>query len=95
MAAAVGVCEDLGSLLLLAGLTQPLGCFDRFTRIEDVQVPAPTAEGDHLSSEGADHVDVVRLQIAQYQWQGAETCKTCRGAAGAHSGRDLLSGRAR
>ena len=44
-------------------------------------MPAAAAEGDDLPAEGANHVHVVRFQIAENQRQSAEPCTTRRHTA--------------
>ena len=82
LAAAVRVGHDLRGLGLEAVLSQALSCFDGFAGVEDVQVTASSAQGDDLTAEGLDEVDVVRLQVSQHQ-RDARRTRTSRWPSGA------------
>src|SRR5699024_11734383 len=59
--AAVGVRED--SAAGLAG--EPTGGGPGLAGVEDVEVPAPSSQGDDLAAQGLDEVDVVRFEVPE------------------------------
>jgi len=67
----VGVGFDFLGLFFVACVTEPAGCVFGFAGVEDVEVAAASSEGDDLSAEGGDHVDVVGFQVAEHDREDA------------------------
>ena len=81
VAPADGVGQELALELDVLAVAELLGGPQGERHVQHVQIAAAAAEPDHLSVEGGDQVDVVRLEIAQHQGQHPETGQAERHSA--------------